>query len=77
MLQDLHEKPCSQVLGCLQYHSHGQRGRLWKGQGGFRVFFPQYPSLYFILPTDWGPQIQCSPDRLSSLNPVLPRYVYK
>lgn len=48
-----------------------------RGRVGFCTCIPQYLSLYFTLPADWGPQIQCSPDRLSSLNPVFPRYVYK
>lgn len=55
------------------------RGRgLSRGRGslGFGCAFLSV-SLYFTLPADWGPQIQCPPDRPSGLNPVLPRYVYK
>lgn len=73
----LHAKPWLSCSGMLRYHPHGQRVKLWKGQVGVCICIPQYLSLFLLLPTDWGPQIQCSPDRLSSLYPVLPRYVYK
>lgn len=75
--QGLHDRLSSHVLGCLQYHCKGQKLKRGKGQFGFWMCIPQCLCLYFTLPTDWGPQIQCPPDRPSGLNPVLPRYVYK